>query len=279
MEHPRTPSMIVAGAGRRKRSTLPERNKRCMPVEPVIPWSTFVSPIDRTGPCSCRGDPRPARRVPRHPSAPRPHTSRSSHGTSVRVRHPVRSHFRLARRFPALDGLDAVFGSGRTGLVGLNGCGKSTLLKLIAGRLQPARGSVTAHGTVGLPSTGPDARSGRTGRRDPRHLRHPTCAGAHRVRGRHRRRLRQPSVRRGTSRSARCRSCPAGPTTHRRRRRRSGSDGRELSGGETNAARAHAQLLGEPDVLRSTNRPTTSTAPAAACSTPRSDSSPAPSCS
>ncbi|NKV29110.1 ATP-binding cassette domain-containing protein [Rhodococcus hoagii] len=50
---------------------------------------------------------------------------------------------------PALDGLDAVFGSGRTGLVGLNGCGKSTLLKLIAGRLQPARGSVTAHGTVG----------------------------------------------------------------------------------------------------------------------------------
>ena len=50
---------------------------------------------------------------------------------------------------PVLDGLDAVFGSGRTGLVGLNGCGKSTLLKLIAGRLQPARGSVTAHGTVG----------------------------------------------------------------------------------------------------------------------------------
>lgn len=50
---------------------------------------------------------------------------------------------------PVLDGLDAVFGSGRTGLVGLNGCGKSTLLKLIARRLQPARGSVTVHGTVG----------------------------------------------------------------------------------------------------------------------------------
>ncbi|WP_420879311.1 ABC-F family ATP-binding cassette domain-containing protein [Rhodococcus sp. (in: high G+C Gram-positive bacteria)] len=50
---------------------------------------------------------------------------------------------------PVLDGLDAVFGAGRTGLVGLNGCGKSTLLELIAGRLQPARGSITVHGTVG----------------------------------------------------------------------------------------------------------------------------------
>ncbi|MGO4203722.1 ATP-binding cassette domain-containing protein [Rhodococcus sp. TAF43] len=49
---------------------------------------------------------------------------------------------------PGLDGLDAVFGSGRTGLVGLNGSGKSTLLKLIGGRLRPDRGSVTAHGTV-----------------------------------------------------------------------------------------------------------------------------------
>ncbi|PTR23573.1 ATPase subunit of ABC transporter with duplicated ATPase domains [Rhodococcus sp. OK519] len=49
---------------------------------------------------------------------------------------------------PVVDGLDAVFGSGRTGLVGLNGCGKSTLLRLIAGRLQPARGSITAHGDV-----------------------------------------------------------------------------------------------------------------------------------
>ncbi|MCA1005166.1 ATP-binding cassette domain-containing protein [Rhodococcus hoagii] len=50
---------------------------------------------------------------------------------------------------PVVDGLDAAFGSGRTGLVGLNGCGKSTLLKLIAGRLRPARGSITTHGAVG----------------------------------------------------------------------------------------------------------------------------------
>ncbi|RVW09441.1 ABC transporter ATP-binding protein [Prescottella agglutinans] len=49
---------------------------------------------------------------------------------------------------PVVDGLDAVIGSGRTGLVGLNGSGKSTLLELIAGRLHPTRGSVTTHGTV-----------------------------------------------------------------------------------------------------------------------------------
>ncbi|MDH6677170.1 ATPase subunit of ABC transporter with duplicated ATPase domains [Rhodococcus sp. LBL1] len=49
---------------------------------------------------------------------------------------------------PVVDGLDAVIGSGRTGLVGLNGSGKSTLLKLIARRLQPTRGSVTTHGAV-----------------------------------------------------------------------------------------------------------------------------------
>ncbi|RVW01777.1 ATP-binding cassette domain-containing protein [Rhodococcus spongiicola] len=47
-----------------------------------------------------------------------------------------------------VDGLDAVISSGRTGLVGLNGSGKSTLLRLIAGLLQPSRGSVTTPGTV-----------------------------------------------------------------------------------------------------------------------------------
>lgn len=41
---------------------------------------------------------------------------------------------------PVFDGVDAVFGSGRTGVVGLNGAGKSTLLRLIAGVLQPDRG-------------------------------------------------------------------------------------------------------------------------------------------
>ncbi|WP_072688983.1 ABC-F family ATP-binding cassette domain-containing protein [Rhodococcus marinonascens] len=49
---------------------------------------------------------------------------------------------------PVFDGLDAVIGSGRTGLVGLNGSGKSTLLRLIAGHLHPDSGSVATHGEV-----------------------------------------------------------------------------------------------------------------------------------
>ncbi|XVQ07946.1 ABC-F family ATP-binding cassette domain-containing protein [Spirillospora sp. CA-255316] len=48
-----------------------------------------------------------------------------------------------------LDGLDAAFGTGRTGLIGVNGSGKSTLLKLIAGELRPASGSVTVAGEIG----------------------------------------------------------------------------------------------------------------------------------
>ncbi|MEU6283754.1 ABC-F family ATP-binding cassette domain-containing protein [Streptomyces sp. NPDC047028] len=48
-----------------------------------------------------------------------------------------------------LDGLDIVFGPGRTGLVGVNGSGKSTLLKLLAGELVPADGTVKATGEVG----------------------------------------------------------------------------------------------------------------------------------
>ncbi|MFE2261595.1 ABC-F family ATP-binding cassette domain-containing protein [Streptomyces griseosporeus] len=47
------------------------------------------------------------------------------------------------------DGLDASFGPGRTGLVGVNGSGKSTLLKLIAGELVPADGTVRVAGEVG----------------------------------------------------------------------------------------------------------------------------------
>ncbi|QBJ96103.1 ABC-F family ATP-binding cassette domain-containing protein [Rhodococcus sp. ABRD24] len=46
------------------------------------------------------------------------------------------------------DGLTAMIGSGRTGLVGRNGSGKSTLLRLIAGALRPDRGSVIAAGAV-----------------------------------------------------------------------------------------------------------------------------------
>ncbi|MFE1294270.1 ABC-F family ATP-binding cassette domain-containing protein [Streptomyces sp. NPDC058731] len=48
-----------------------------------------------------------------------------------------------------LDGLDAAFGPGRTGLVGVNGSGKSTLLKLIAGELTPSDGTVRATGEIG----------------------------------------------------------------------------------------------------------------------------------
>ncbi|MCK1818444.1 ATP-binding cassette domain-containing protein [Streptomyces sp. XM83C] len=50
---------------------------------------------------------------------------------------------------PVLDGLDAAFGPGRTGLVGVNGSGKSTLLKLIAGELTPTHGTVRVTGEVG----------------------------------------------------------------------------------------------------------------------------------
>lgn len=50
---------------------------------------------------------------------------------------------------PVFSGLDAAFGPGRTGLVGVNGSGKSTLLKLIAGELAPARGTVRVAGEVG----------------------------------------------------------------------------------------------------------------------------------
>jgi len=47
------------------------------------------------------------------------------------------------------DGLDVVFGAGRTALIGANGAGKSTLLRLLAGELAPGRGSVTVTGSLG----------------------------------------------------------------------------------------------------------------------------------
>ncbi|MFI0466103.1 ABC-F family ATP-binding cassette domain-containing protein [Saccharopolyspora sp. 5N102] len=47
------------------------------------------------------------------------------------------------------DGLQAAFGPGRTGLIGLNGSGKSTLLKLVAGELAPTAGAVRVSGDVG----------------------------------------------------------------------------------------------------------------------------------
>ncbi|MFC5745584.1 ribosomal protection-like ABC-F family protein [Actinomadura rugatobispora] len=57
---------------------------------------------------------------------------------------------------PVFQDLSFTVGGGRTGLVAPNGAGKSTLLKLIAGRLKPARGSVSVSGPVGyLPQTLP----------------------------------------------------------------------------------------------------------------------------
>ncbi|MEU8548214.1 ATP-binding cassette domain-containing protein [Streptomyces roseoverticillatus] len=47
------------------------------------------------------------------------------------------------------DGLQAAFGPGRSGLVGLNGSGKSTLVKLIAGELTPTEGTVRVAGEIG----------------------------------------------------------------------------------------------------------------------------------
>ncbi|MEV6033300.1 ABC-F family ATP-binding cassette domain-containing protein [Nonomuraea sp. NPDC052116] len=55
-----------------------------------------------------------------------------------------------------LDGLDAAFPAGRTGLIGTNGSGKSTLLKVIAGELAPRPGSVSVSGEIGyLPQNVP----------------------------------------------------------------------------------------------------------------------------
>ncbi|MER6580508.1 ATP-binding cassette domain-containing protein, partial [Nonomuraea sp. NPDC001023] len=59
-----------------------------------------------------------------------------------------------------LDGLDAAFPAGRTGLIGANGSGKSTLLRIIAGELTPGSGSVSVTGEVGyLPQNVPLAGS------------------------------------------------------------------------------------------------------------------------
>lgn len=50
---------------------------------------------------------------------------------------------------PAFTDFNLVIGPGRTGLIGVNGSGKSTLLRLIAGDLNPSRGSVKVSGEFG----------------------------------------------------------------------------------------------------------------------------------
>jgi len=71
-----------------------------------------------------------------------------------------------------LSGLNASFGPGRTGLIGVNGSGKSTLLRLIAGELdgldvadeQPGHGvgAATVPGAVLLPGSAARGESRRT---------------------------------------------------------------------------------------------------------------------
>ena len=51
---------------------------------------------------------------------------------------------------PLFDGLTLAIGRERTGLVGRNGSGKSTLLRVIAGKCEPASGSVQRAGSIGM---------------------------------------------------------------------------------------------------------------------------------
>ncbi len=51
---------------------------------------------------------------------------------------------------PLLSGLTFSFDRRRTALVGRNGCGKSTLLRAMAGDVEPAAGTITRVGSVGL---------------------------------------------------------------------------------------------------------------------------------
>ncbi|MGW5521012.1 ABC-F family ATP-binding cassette domain-containing protein [Gordonia sp. NPDC003950] len=55
------------------------------------------------------------------------------------------------------DGISLTIPAGSVSLVGANGAGKTTLLHLVAGTLQPTRGSVSVRGDVGLVPQHPDA--------------------------------------------------------------------------------------------------------------------------
>lgn len=73
------------------------------------------------------------------------HSSHSSH-TSV-VLDDI--SFSWPDGSPALNNITATLPTGRTGVTGANGTGKSTLLRLIAGRLAPMSGTLSAPGSVG----------------------------------------------------------------------------------------------------------------------------------
>ncbi|HWT04557.1 MAG TPA: ATP-binding cassette domain-containing protein, partial [Xanthomonadales bacterium] len=59
----------------------------------------------------------------------------------------LRGRIRPVRRRTVLDGIDATIDHGeKLGVIGANGSGKSTILKLMAGVLEPTRGSVRTQG-------------------------------------------------------------------------------------------------------------------------------------
>jgi ABC-type polysaccharide/polyol phosphate transport system ATPase subunit len=61
----------------------------------------------------------------------------------------LRGRIRPIRRRTVLDGIDATIDHGeKLGVIGANGSGKSTVLKLMAGVLEPTRGSVRTQGTI-----------------------------------------------------------------------------------------------------------------------------------